>query len=558
MLGRALLLVHSIMPKWLLHAALLLSLSSIASADDSCCARKARLAKLRYIPDANDTPPDVDSAGRPRLIPNPAEVRPDAWDDEDDGPWEPSSIANPTFAWKPRMVENPDYNPPTFLDDLLSEIRKATPWVLMGLLVTVLLQVAGLPLHKLAELLRGAGTLGGALIGLATPLCSCGALPVAAGFVSSGVPLNAVVAFLTASQSAGLDSAAITWGLLGPLATLCRLGGAVVLATAAGIAAGPGAGSAARKASADEQREKREQLKVGDRVSVYYDATRAGPGERVGYYIGSVLEIKRKWVVVAYDDEDEPVEEKKGDVLIGELDYDEEASRGGPRKPLAVALYEAVVGSAADTFPPVLMGLALSTAVLHVAPALASPYDTSSYDGLSEGDTGTGWVRNLSVRAAVLASSVPLQLCEHSTVTLAAGIQKGGGGAGLAFAFLLAAPAVNLPSLLLLLSAGDARAPHRRMAAVRVALTLVGAALALSYAVDAAELDLLVEQEAKIDGATSMHLPPALVRASPWVTGFIAATALVHALAKRMRAPKADECCAAGNECAAGVSKKKD
>ena len=68
----------------------------------------------------------------------------------------------------------------------------------------------------------------------------------------------------------------------------------------------------------------REQLKVGGRVSVYYDAARAGPGERVGYYIGSVLEIKHKWVVVAYDDEDEPVEEKRGDVCIGELDDDEE------------------------------------------------------------------------------------------------------------------------------------------------------------------------------------------------------------------------------------------
>ena len=45
-----------------------------------------------------------------------------------------------------------------------------------------------------------------------------------------------VVAFLTASQSAGLDSAAITVGLLGFSATLCRLAGAVVLAVCAGMA----------------------------------------------------------------------------------------------------------------------------------------------------------------------------------------------------------------------------------------------------------------------------------------------------------------------------------
>jgi uncharacterized membrane protein YraQ (UPF0718 family) len=53
----------------------------------------------------------------------------------------------------------------------------------------------------------GVQTVQGALVGLATPLCSCGALPVAAGFVGGQVPLNVVVAFLTATQSAGLDSA---------------------------------------------------------------------------------------------------------------------------------------------------------------------------------------------------------------------------------------------------------------------------------------------------------------------------------------------------------------
>ena len=46
-------------------------------------------------------------------------------------------------------------------------------------------------------------------------------------------------------------------------------------------------------------------------------------------------------------------------------------------------------------------------------------------------------------RLATLAATIPLQLCEHATVTLAAGVQKGGGSAGLAFAFLLAAPATN-------------------------------------------------------------------------------------------------------------------
>ena len=40
---------------------------------------------------------------------------------------------------------------------------------------------------------------------------------------AEGVPLGSVVAFLTAAQSSGLDSAAITYGLLGWRAALARL-----------------------------------------------------------------------------------------------------------------------------------------------------------------------------------------------------------------------------------------------------------------------------------------------------------------------------------------------
>ena len=93
-------------------------------AGESCCAKKARLAKLKFIPDENEVPPDFDAEGNPRWIPDPDEVKPEGWDDEDDGPWEPPNIANPAFTWSPRLIENPNYNPPSFLSELASEIRK--------------------------------------------------------------------------------------------------------------------------------------------------------------------------------------------------------------------------------------------------------------------------------------------------------------------------------------------------------------------------------------------------------------------------------------------------
>ena len=64
-----------------------------------------------------------------------------------------------------------------------------------------------------------------------------------------------------------------------------------------------------------------------------------------------------------------------------------------------------------------LLGLALSAAVSRFVPALPNaPHELGGADGLA-------------ARLAVLGAALPLQLCEHSTVTAAAAIQKAGGSA---------------------------------------------------------------------------------------------------------------------------------
>ena len=440
-------------------------LAGLCLAGESCCAKKrAQLAKLQYVPDESEQPPDFDAEGNPRLIQDP--------DDED------MQIENPAFSWSPRLIPNPNYEPPpTFRDELFSEVSKALPWIILGVIITAILEAAALPMNALSGLLHRAGPLGGAVIGLATPLCSCGALPVAAGFASTGVPLGAVVAFLTASQSAGLDSAAITWGMLGPTATVCRLGGAAVLATVAGFA-----------------------------VGAHRDASRGAiPAEKASRRKGAAAEC----------------------------------GKAGESFAFHRALGRASVSSFAEAFPPVLFGLVLSTSATHYLPALATPYFGLKTNSSSSSRAPVG--DSLVVRMGVLAAAMPLQLCEHSSVALAAGVQKAGGGAGLAFALLLAAPAVNLPSLLLLTSAQPRSGPRSgprvsRFVALRVSLALMTGALLLSYAVDAAGIDLLVAQEAEAGGAGSMaELPAPLVLASPWMAGLLGIAALVRAKARRVR-----------------------
>jgi uncharacterized membrane protein YraQ (UPF0718 family) len=426
-------------------------------AHDSCCKHKHAKRAKEFIPDPHDSPPD-EFNGQQREIRDPNAEQPSDWDEEDDGPWRAALVPNPSFEWKPKMIKNPNYVPgPTFLVKLKGEVLEAIPWVTLGILMTALLDVTQLPLDKLRNHLSSTGPLSSlkaALIGLATPLCSCGVVPIAAGFVANGVPVAAVVAFLTASQSAGLDSAAITWGLLGPAAALCRLGGAVVLAVAAGMAVPQGSTAA--------------------------------------------------YTTDACKDRLTP----------------KQASN------LLVRLASSLVSTAAEIFPMVLAGLTLSTAAVHVLPELTSTYE--ALQGTESALSLSFW-GPIIIRFAVLASAVPLQLCEHTTVTLAAGIQKAGGSPGLAFAFLLSAPAINLPTLFLLLRTQQ-RKGALGFAAARVVLALTLTALVLSYVVDYTGVDMLVQQEADA-GGEMLALPSWYVQGSYWLAGLLSLVAACHALA---------------------------
>jgi uncharacterized membrane protein YraQ (UPF0718 family) len=88
--------------------------------------------------------------------------------------------------------------------------------------------------------------------------------------------------------------------------------------------------------------------------------------------------------------------------------------------------------------------------------------------------------------------------------------QKAGGSPGLAFSFLLLAPATNMPSLLLLL-----QQPSSVQIILQVVFALGSAALVFSYLVDAAGVDLLAHQ----DIGNMAKVLSWFVNASPWIAG---------------------------------------
>ncbi|MBE7558332.1 permease [bacterium] len=74
------------------------------------------------------------------------------------------------------------------------------------------------------------------LLGVPIPLCSCGVISAATGLRKQGAGRAATLSFLTSTPQTGLDSIALSWGLLGPALTLVRVVSACLAAFLAGMA----------------------------------------------------------------------------------------------------------------------------------------------------------------------------------------------------------------------------------------------------------------------------------------------------------------------------------
>jgi len=76
-----------------------------------------------------------------------------------------------------------------------------------------------------------------ALFGAPIPLCSCGVLPAAAELRRKGASRPAITSFLISTPETGVDSIALTYGLLGPVMAIVRPIAAILSAVVAGLLA---------------------------------------------------------------------------------------------------------------------------------------------------------------------------------------------------------------------------------------------------------------------------------------------------------------------------------
>jgi uncharacterized membrane protein YraQ (UPF0718 family) len=456
-----------------------------------------------------DVPPQITD---PDAMKMPAD-----WDEEDDGPWKTLMVANPAYLAKaaevalqhfaPSMTEQVLANLQTpakiqaFAANARTSLYGACPWLVLGLLCTAAMQalMAAMPSLTALVSLEPAPQAGdsaaaklrlcakGAALGLATPLCSCGTLPMALSLAQKGASPPAVVSFVTAAQSAGLDSLTFTLGILGAKLAAARMVGAAALAVAAGLAAGfgfdlqsgGGRGAGQEAGDAEGQGQEKEQAQeqcVGTGCctagSTPAPAAVAPPAQRAS----------------------------------ASSDCAPTARKGGAAAVVLVALRQ-LLSQFEEIGLAIAVGMAATSAItLFVPMHLLWGSDTAAVTG----------------RFVILGAALPLQMCEHSVVAFAVALQEAGASPGTAFAFLLSAPASNVATLSLVLRrAGGARA------AVQSGAAVVATAVSISYAADALGANLVAQ------GSASDAFPEWYVQGSTWAVAALAAVSCVKFLVER-------------------------
>ncbi len=114
--------------------------------------------------------------------------------------------------------------------------------LLVGIIFAVRILRSFLSIERTRTLLggkrEGIGNVAAAGLGVATPFCSCSAVPAFIGFVAAGVPLGVTLSFLIASPMVNEVAIVLLYGLFGFTVTALYIGFGLAIAIIAGFVLG--------------------------------------------------------------------------------------------------------------------------------------------------------------------------------------------------------------------------------------------------------------------------------------------------------------------------------
>ena len=312
-------------------------------------------------------------------------------------------------------------------------MKEASVYLLVGFLLAGVLGVLvpGRLLTRFVGTGKFKSVLWGSVLGAPLPLCSCGVLPTAVGLRKEGATPGATVAFLVATPETGADSISLTYALTDPLMTVFRPIAGVLTAIVAGILTNL----------------------VGVRqrpAGVNTGNADAGDGDHGHAHAHPHSHAH--------------------DHAHGRDQVQAEVPRvpiaGGPRHAILGTVGRIVRYGFRDLLDDIawwlVLGLVLSAIVEVALPA-----------NLFEGTWGGGVASMLFM----LVLSIPLYTLAASSTPLAAALALKGLSPGAALVFLLAGPATNIGSVVVLLKVLGMRAVGVYLAAVGIMTLAAGFAL---------------------------------------------------------------------------------
>jgi HflK protein len=332
----------------------------------------------------------------------------------------------------------------SFLFGVLLEIwgilEDASVFLLFGFLLAGMLGilVPGRLLTRLVGTGKIKSVLWGSVVGAPIPLCSCGVLPTALGLRKQGATPGATVAFLVATPETGVDSISLTYALTDPLMTVFRPIAGVVTAIAAGLATNL---FGAPRSKATEP-----PLEVA-KTPAARDERCQHAGDPGGHDHAH-----------RHDHHDDHVQGANSPTDRG-------ASRTVVDTTRRIIRY-GFVELLDDVSWWLVLGIVLSAVAVVAIPA-------QLFDGM--------WGGGIASMVLMLLLSIPLYTCASCSTPMAAALALKGLSPGAVLVFLLAGPATNIGSLVVLLKVLGRHAVAAYLVAVVIMTLAAGFALNMMY-----------------------------------------------------------------------------
>ncbi|NNE43547.1 MAG: SO_0444 family Cu/Zn efflux transporter, partial [Gemmatimonadetes bacterium] len=343
----------------------------------------------------------------------------------------------------------------TFANGLYAVFLEASPYILLGFTVAAGIQIL-LPVSLIQRFLgRGKvrSIVAASLLGVPLPLCSCSVLPTALALRKRGAGRGATVSFLVSTPETGIDSIALTYGLMDPLMAVYRPFAALVSALTAGFATEAfGEDPDEKAARAAEEEAAASCCSTEDEPDGKSDAAADA---------ASCCDTSE---VEGAGDHDHAGHDHTHDKLAAE------EAAGAMRQSWPVRLRAGFRGAFVEIFDEtshwMLAGLVISALIGILLPAeIVTQYLSSGAIPL----------------LLMLVIGIPLYICASASTPIAAALVLKGLSPGAALVFLLAGPATNIGSLAILSKALGRRVMIIYITTIAVLSLGLGALLDVIY-----------------------------------------------------------------------------